>query len=344
MPASNIHEYIKLRQHFINLTLHADPESPLPSERTLAETFGVARKTVRRALEDMVAGNYLIKRPRRGYFVNPLSMREDERRQKIIGLLFRNGMHALYNREDACFMEAFFREIRRHDACVQLIMTSGTEMIYNDIVNSGLDGLVWLGVPPGHIAVFERIHREGVLPIVGFFDCVPPECGNYIYMDHFKEGYQKTKFLLDRGCRSILFVKCPGVERSHDGYFAALKDAGIEPVPAFLAEENTYLQKLPVLLEQYRIDGAAVRFDQADRIRDFAISHGIRIPQDLQIITGCLYYDWNPTMTEKPFRKIVSLLLKQLWNRIESRKTSLQDSSLEWNIIEGTSTRQTEEK
>lgn len=162
MPASNIHEYIKLRQHFINLTLHADPESPLPSERTLAETFGVARKTVRRALEDMVAGNYLIKRPRRGYFVNPLSMREDERRQKIIGLLFRNGMHALYNREDACFMEAFFREIRRHDACVQLIMTSGTEMIYSDIANSGLDGLVWLGVPPGHTAVFERIHREGL--------------------------------------------------------------------------------------------------------------------------------------------------------------------------------------
>ena len=108
MAPSNIHEYIKLRQHFINLTLHADPECPLPSERTLAETFGVARKTVRRALEDMVAGNYLIKRPRRGYFVNPLSMREDERRQKIVGLLFRNGMHALYNREDACFMEAFF--------------------------------------------------------------------------------------------------------------------------------------------------------------------------------------------------------------------------------------------
>ena len=116
MAPSNIHEYIKLRQHFINLTLHADPECPLPSERTLAETFGVARKTVRRALEDMVAGNYLIKRPRRGYFVNPFSMREDERRQKIVGLLFRNGMHALYNREDACFMEAFFREIRNREA------------------------------------------------------------------------------------------------------------------------------------------------------------------------------------------------------------------------------------
>ena len=247
MPASNIHEYIKLRQHFINLTLHADPESPLPSERTLAETFGVARKTVRRALEDMVAGNYLIKRPRRGYFVNPLSMREDERRQKIIGLLFRNGMHALYNREDACFMEAFFREIRRHDACVQLIMTSGTEMIYSDIANSGLDGLVWLGVPPGHTAVFERIHREGALPIVGFFDSVPPACGNYIYMDPFTEGYQKTKFLLDRGCRSILFVKCPGVERSHDGYFAALREAGIAPNPELLVDEELPPERLSAL-------------------------------------------------------------------------------------------------
>lgn len=339
MAASNIHEYIKLRQHFINLTMHADPECPLPSERTLAETFGVARKTVRRALDDMVAGNYLIKRPRRGYFINPFAMREDERRQKIVGLLFRNGMHALYSREDACFMEAFFREIRHYDACVQLIMTSNTEMIYNDIVNSGLDGLIWLGVPPGHLAVFERIHREGVLPIAGFFDRVPPECGNFIYMDHFTEGYQKTKYLLDRGCRSILFVKCPGVERSHDGYFAALKEAGIAANPELLIEEEFQPEQLIELFGKYSIDGAAVRFHQADRIRDFAVSHGIRIPQDLQLITGCTYYDWNPAMTEKPFAVIVTRLLRHLGNAMLQRESSLQDSTLQWNIRAGNSTR-----
>lgn len=339
MAPSNIHEYIKLRQHFINLTLHADPECPLPSERTLAETFGVARKTVRRALEDMVAGNYLIKRPRRGYFVNPLSMREDERRQKIVGLLFRNGMHALYNREDACFMEAFFREIRRYDACVQLIMTSGTEMIYSDIANSGLDGLVWLGVPPGHTAVFERIHREGALPIVGFFDSVPPACGNYIYMDPFTEGYQKTKFLLDRGCRSILFVKCPRLERSHDGYSAALKEAGIAPNPELLVDEELPSEQLEALFREHTVDGAVVRFHQADRVREFAVSRGIRIPEDLQLITGCTCYDWEPTMTEKPFAAIVSRLLNQLWNEMQHQDSPLQDSSLQWNIKAGNSTR-----
>ena len=166
--ASNIHEYMKLRQYFINLTIRANPENPLPSERTL---------------EDMVRDNYLIRRPRRGYFVNPLSMREDERRMRIIGLLHRTGMHALYNQEDACFMEAFFREIRKYDACAQLIVASSPEMIYNDLVNSKLDGLLWLGVSHAHVPVFERIHREGGLPIVGQFDLVEPECGNYVNLE-----------------------------------------------------------------------------------------------------------------------------------------------------------------
>ena len=279
--ASNIHEYMKLRQYFINLTIRANPENPLPSERTLAEQFGVARKTVRRALEDMVRDNYLIRRPRRGYFVNPLSMREDERRMRIIGLLHRTGMHALYNQEDACFMEAFFREIRKYDACAQLIVASSPEMIYNDLVNSKLDGLLWLGGSHAHVPVFERIHREGGLPIVGQFDLVEPECGNYVYMDHFREGYQKTKFLLERGCRSILFLKTPGVERSHDGYAAALREAGLEFRPELLADETISEKELAGLLKHFHVDGAAARFDQADRIRRVALADGIRIPEEV---------------------------------------------------------------
>ena len=338
--ASNIHEYMKLRQYFINLTIRANPENPLPSERTLAEQFGVARKTVRRALEDMVRDNDLIRRPRRGYFVNPLSMREDERRMRIIGLLHRTGMHALYNQEDACFMEAFFREIRKYDACAQLIVASSPEMIYNDLVNSKLDGLLWLGISHAHVPVFERIHREGGLPIVGQFDLVEPECGNYVYMDHFREGYQKTKFLLERGCRSILFLKTPGVERSHDGYAAALREAGLEFRPELLADETISEEELAGLLKRFHVDGAAARFDQADRIRRVALAYGIRIPEDLQLITGCSYYDWNPTRTAKPFQTIISLLMKQLWNEIEHRQSSLQERSLDWEIIPGTSTKE----
>ena len=44
-------------------------------------------------------------------------------------------------------------------------------------------------------------------------------------------------------------------------------------------------------------------------------------------------------MTEKPFAAIVSRLLNQLWNEMRHTDSSLQDSSLQWNIRVGNSTR-----
>ena len=120
---------------------------------------------------------------------------------------------------------------------------------------------------------------------------------------------------------------------------AALREAGIAPNPELLVDEELPPERLSALFRDCSIDGAAVRFNQADRIREFAVSHGIRIPQDLQLITGCTSYDWNPTMTEKPFAAIVSRLLNQLWNEMRHTDSSLQDSSLQWNIRVGNSTR-----
>lgn len=341
MGASYLCEYIKLRQYFINLAQHQNSDRPLPSERTLAETFGVARKTVRRALEDMVHDRYLIKQPRRGYFVNPLSFREDERKLKTIGLLHRSGMHALYNNEDIWFMEAFFREIRQYGASAQLVMTSNQEEIYNDIVNSHVDGLIWVGTPERRRQAFERVAAEGRLPIIGYFDSRPPECGDYIYMDHFYEGYQKTVWLLERGCRNILFVDAP-MPRSRDGYLAALKDAGLPEKPELFASPDNCQDQLAELLKRNAADGAVVCFNQADRVRDAVLRHGLQIPRDFQLVTGCTQYDWNPTMAVKPFGTIIARMLKQLWNRMQGIPSELHEESLRWNIIQGTSTKNKE--
>lgn len=341
MGASYLCEYIKLRQYFINLAQHQNSDRPLPSERALAEMFGVARKTVRRALEDMVHDRYLIKQPRRGYFVNPLSFREDERKLKTIGLLHRSGMHALYNNEDTWFMETFFREIRKYNASAQLVMTSNQEEIYNDIVNSHVDGLVWIGIPERRRQTFERVAMGNEVPIVGYFDFCPPECGDYIYMDHFHEGYQKTACLLERGCRNILFVDAP-VPRSRDGYLAALKEAGIPAKQELLATPDSCREQLAELLKRDAADGAVVCFNQADQVREVVLRHGLRIPHDFQLITGCTQYDWNPTMAVKPFDTIISRMLEQLWNRMQGISSELHEESLHWNIIQGTSTKNKE--
>ena len=109
---------------------------------------------------------------------------------------------------------------------------------------------------------------------------------------------------------------------------------------SMLADETISEKELAGLLKHFHVDGAAARFDQADRIRRVALADGIRIPEDLQLITGCSYYDWNPTRTAKPFQTIISLLMKQLWNEIEHRQSSLQERSLDWEIIPGTSTKE----
>jgi len=339
---SNIHEYMKLRQYFINMTMHADPAQPLPSERTLAEMFSVARKTVRHALDDMVNAHYLIKRARRGYFVNPLSMQDHEREMKIIGLLYRGGNHAFYGYEDSCFLEHFFREIRNYKACGQLIMVTGPDMIYNDIANSRLDGLIWIGLQKPYLPIFEKIEEEKLLPQVALFESIEPVKGNYIYLNLSRETYQKTKHLLECGCRNVVLIK-PSGKMMTEGYRKALDEFGIPFRPELCQEPENYLKNLPALLEKYHVDGIVSRMEEPDRIREFAGERGIRIPEELQIISGDCQYDWKPTVTVKPFRKIMYMLLRQLWDIIEGKNTSMQEQNIQWEIEEGSSTRHKEE-
>ena len=220
-------------------------------------------------------------------------------------------------------------------------MTSNQEEIYNDIVNSHVDGLVWIGIPERRRQTFERVAMGNELPIVGYFDFRPPECGDYIYMDHFHEGYQKTACLLEQGCRNILFVDAP-MPRSRDGYLAALKEAGIPAKQELLATPDSCGEQLAELLKRDAADGAVVCFNQADQVREVVLRHGLRIPRDFQLITGCTQYDWNPTMAVKPFGTIISRMLEQLWNRMQGIPSELHEESLHWNIIQGTSTKNKE--
>ena len=93
-----IPEYMKLRQYLINLTLKDDSSKPIASERELAERFGVTRRTIRRALDDMVRDNYLIRRPRSGYYVSERAWFPHLRQRKTIGVFIVDGMNAFYGR------------------------------------------------------------------------------------------------------------------------------------------------------------------------------------------------------------------------------------------------------
>lgn len=64
-----VHKHVQVREYVRSLINGAPPGTPAPSERELVQLFGVARMTVRQALDALVAEGLLERIPGRGTFV-----------------------------------------------------------------------------------------------------------------------------------------------------------------------------------------------------------------------------------------------------------------------------------
>ncbi len=64
-----VHKHVQVREYVRGLIEGAEPGSPAPSERELVQHFGVARMTVRQALDALVSEGLLERVPGRGTFV-----------------------------------------------------------------------------------------------------------------------------------------------------------------------------------------------------------------------------------------------------------------------------------
>lgn len=68
-PSTGVHKHVQVREYVRSLIAGAAPGTPAPSERELVQQFGVARMTVRQALDALVAEGLLERIPGRGTFV-----------------------------------------------------------------------------------------------------------------------------------------------------------------------------------------------------------------------------------------------------------------------------------
>lgn len=85
-------KHVRVREYVRRLIENSEPGAPAPSERELVNRFGVARMTVRQALEALVAEGLLERMPGRGTFVSgpvfgsrrPLSFTEEMSRRRLV--------------------------------------------------------------------------------------------------------------------------------------------------------------------------------------------------------------------------------------------------------------------
>ncbi len=89
-----VHKHVQVREYVRGLIQGAEPGSPAPSERELVQHFGVARMTVRQALDALVAEGLLERVPGRGTFVARAKIDVQVRLSSYTEEMARRGMKA----------------------------------------------------------------------------------------------------------------------------------------------------------------------------------------------------------------------------------------------------------
>ena len=335
MEKINQYKYLQLRQYLINMVLHGKIEKSLPSERELAEMFQVSRVTVRASLNTLLEEKYLVRSPRRGYFINPQSMTEIMRKRKIIGLLIHTGGIAFYDDDPMNYIQEVCQHCIRNNFLLQ-ILTSSPSSLFHDITVSNPDGLLWIGADSGK-DIFEKISRETRIPLVGLFNGCRPACGNYIYLNHYYEFYLRTEYLIRCGCRRIF--SCCYSPDAEQGYKDALARAGIPLIPELMVKSDQLQEILSAVYDKFHPDGFSLRTNHYSIFQAFIREKGLSVPRDVQLILDNFNEFRDMTITVKPFRKIVSALFHQLVQVMNGRKAGLQKDDFTWALKPGNSTR-----
>lgn len=167
-------KHVQVREYVRGLIEGAEPGSPAPSERELVQHFGVARMTVRQALDALVAEGLLERVPGRGTFVARAKIDVQVRLSSYTEEMARRGMKAgsktlLARMEYAGPGVARALEINEGDKVVhwqRLRLADATPMCVEDaymadtIVPGFLDG-------PLPTSLYAEFGRRDILPTWG---------------------------------------------------------------------------------------------------------------------------------------------------------------------------------
>lgn len=170
----SVHKHVQVREYVRALLDGAEPGSPAPSERDLVQQFGVARMTVRQALDALVTEGLLERVPGRGTFVahTPLDVRM--RLSSYTEEMARRGLRPqsrtlLARMESAGPGVARALELSEGDAVVhwqRLRLADGQPMCIEDayLADSIVPGFLQHPLPT---SLYDELARRDVLPTWG---------------------------------------------------------------------------------------------------------------------------------------------------------------------------------
>jgi DNA-binding LacI/PurR family transcriptional regulator len=213
------------------------PDDKIPTEEEITKQTGLARATIRQAIQNLVNAGYLIRKRRLGTFV--LKPAADPDRKNIIAVL----VHDIRSGYASEFLRGAGDEAAKNGYSVILCNTDDlhvrADFHANQIINYGIAGLVYMPTAASvekNISIVERFQRKNI-PVI----LADREISGYdldiVTTDNFDGAYALSTFLINKGHRRIaitLSTQFSSENARLAGYHKALADHNIEVDPSII--------------------------------------------------------------------------------------------------------------
>jgi GntR family transcriptional regulator, arabinose operon transcriptional repressor len=209
------------------------PGGRIPSERELAEKFGISRTSVRETITELIHSGFLFRTVGKGTFVSQRTDKEPERKQSPIAFVIDED---IFN-----FVQTGYNKILFGAQCVcrargtQLLFhsTRGDSILHNEI--SAVDGkrpiagAIVVGGVRRH--VLDRLQEEAI-PLVLVDTILDEESHNFpsVTIDYGKGAKMAVQHLYAFRHQKIGYIGFSGSQK-YEGYWSALEELGLSYDP-----------------------------------------------------------------------------------------------------------------
>lgn len=278
----------------------------LPSERALAEEFGVSRASVRHAVSNLQKEGLVTVYPTRGVMVKDL--REGERgptkaaSPRLVGLVAPWLVH--YAEAGLLLVPAIRGVLNRHAFDLLLCDTFAAGILrqlrreresLESLITRGVAGaIVFYQGEEWNLKLLRSVQKHGI-PIVLIDREVPGFACDAVLMDNEQAGYLATCHLIEGGHRRIAHITAPwNISSVNDrlaGYRRALEEHGIAFDPHLVAchsddmrgsavsavEEFLSLKERPTAIFALHDEVAFFAWVELERA-------GVRVPEEMALV------------------------------------------------------------
>jgi DNA-binding LacI/PurR family transcriptional regulator len=225
-----------------------------------------------------------------GYHPNPHAQRLKQTKTSTIGLIVPELTHHFYSRiikgVDSVLDEIGFQQI----ICVSNEEYEKERKAAITLLNARVDGLlVALSHETNNFDHLQELVNADI-PIV-FLDRMCEEIeAPYVMTDDFEGAKMATEFIIEKGSRSVAFMKGPeNISTSFSrfmGYKEALKKNNIQFKDELIIKHGPEIESQVIrLLRDYIIDGLFAHSDyHAFQAMEIIMKYGYKIPQNIQIV------------------------------------------------------------